>query len=180
MILKKVKFDYNLGIFLEADYSQHWGSCISYQKIEQADLHEKYAGGFPGSYHEDNTRLRQLWFTEDDVDYEAIGNQFNMEVKTVSSILQPPGNVVTLHRDMFFRFKKEYPAETRPMVRANIYLKDWEIGHVIQYSDGTEWHSNTHWKAGDGFLWNSDVIHLSCNAGLTDKYTLQISGFLND
>ena len=181
MIFEKIKFDYDLSVFLNADYSQHWGSCISYQKIEQADLHEKYAGKFPESYHEDNTRLRQLWFTADDVDYEAIGNQFNMEVKTVSSILQPPGNIVTLHRDMFFKFKKDYPDDPRPKVRANIYLKDWEVGHMIQYSEGNdEWHTSTHWKAGEGFIWDSDILHLSCNAGLTNKYTLQVSGFLKD
>ena len=66
------------------------------------------------------------------------------------------------------------------MVRANIYLKDWEFGHMIQYYDTKEWHISTHWKQGEGFLWDSDILHLSCNAGLMDKYTLQISGFKID
>lgn len=180
MILEKINLDIEYTTFLNADYSKHWGSCLSYQKVEQSDLHKKFAGKFPDTYHEDNTRLRQLWFTEDDVDFQEIGSKLGIEVKTISSILQPPGNVVTLHRDMFFKFKKDYPTEARPMVRANIYLKDWDVGHVIQYYDGKDWQTSTHWKQGQGFLWNSDVIHLSCNAGLTDKYTLQISGFLND
>jgi len=182
MIFEKVKFDYDFSVFLNADYSQHWGSCISYQKVEQADLHKKLAtdGKFPDSFHEDNTRIRQLWFTADDVDYEAIGDQLGIDVKTISSILQPPGNVVTLHRDMFFRFKKDYPDDPRPKVRANIYLEDWQVGHVLQYRHNDEWVSDTHWKAGQGYTWDSDILHLSCNAGLTDKYTLQVSGFLKD
>ena len=180
MIFKKVNFDYDYSVFLNADYTQHWGSCLSYQKVEQADLHEKFAGKFPDTYHEDNTRLRQLWWTSDDVDYNLIGEQFGIEVKTVSSILQPPGNTVTLHRDMFFKFKKDYPTEAKPMVRANIYLEDWQIGHVLQYQHKDKWINDSHCKQGQGYLWDSDILHLSCNAGLTDKYTLQISGFLLD
>ena len=182
MIFKKINFDYDLDTFVNGDFSKHWGSCLSYQKVEQADIHKKLAsdGQFPESFHEDNTRIRQIWWSADDIDYDAIGNQLGIDVKTVSAILQPPGNIVTLHRDMFFRFKKEYPDDPRPKVRANIYLKDWEVGHMIQYSDGEEWHNSTHWKAGEGFIWDSDILHLSCNAGLTDKYTLQVSGFLKD
>ena len=32
--------------------------------------------------------------------------------------------------------------------------------------------------AGDGFLWNNEVLHLSANAGMNNKYTMQVSGFL--
>jgi hypothetical protein len=177
-MIEHIKLDYNLAVFLNADYSQHYGSCISYQKVEQEDIHDT-VGGFPKSYHEDNTRIQQLWFTEDDVDYEKLGSLLGMEVKTVSSILQPPGNVVTLHRDTFFKFKNLYPNDTRLKVRANVYLEDWSPGHLIHYQDKNhEWQSSTHWKAGDGFIWDSDHLHLSANAGLENKYTLQISGFL--
>ena len=33
-------------------------------------------------------------------------------------------------------------------------------------------------NAGDGFIWDSDILHLSSNAGMQNKYTLQVSGFL--
>jgi len=177
-MIEHIKLDYNLDVFLNADYSQHYGSCISYQKVEQEDIHST-VGGFPKSYHEDNTRIQQLWFTNEDVDYEKLGDMLGMEVKTVSSILQPPGNVVTLHRDTFFKFKNLYPDDTRLKVRANIYLEDWKPGHLIHYQDKNhEWQNSTHWKAGEGFIWDSDHLHLSANAGLENKYTLQVSGFL--
>ena len=101
-----------------------------------------------------------------------------MEVITVSTILQPPGNTVTLHRDTFFKFKNDYPDDTRPKVRANIFLQDWEPGHVLHYQDRNyNWQSSSHWDAGAGFVWDPSHLHLSGNCGLKDKYTLQVSGF---
>ena len=179
-MIKNIVFNYDLSVFLEADYSQHYGSCISYQVREQEDIHSS-VGGFPKSYHENNTRIQQLWFDNGDVDYAAIGNQLSMEVITISSILQPPGNVVTLHRDTFFQINKKFPNDTRKKVRANIYLEDWKPGHFINYQDqNKEWQTSTHWKASEGFMWDSDHLHLSANAGLEPKYTLQVSGFLNE
>lgn len=179
-MIDKIHFDYNLTTFINADYTQHYGSCISYQRREQEDIHDT-VGGFPKSYHEDNTRIQQLWWDEGDVDYLAIGEQLGMEVITISTILQPPGNVITLHRDTFFQINKKFPDDTRKKVRANIYLEDWKPGHFINYQDhNKEWQTSTHWKAGDGFLWDSEHLHLSANAGLEPKYTLQVSGFLND
>jgi hypothetical protein len=178
-MIKNTFLPMDLSVFLDADYTQHYGSCISYQQVEQTDVHNKYGNSFPKSYHIDNTRIQQLWFGPEDVDYEYLGKIFGMEVKTVSSILQPPGNVVTMHRDTFFKFKNEYPDDTRLKVRANMYLEDWQPGHLIHYQDENfEWQSSTHWKAGEGFLWDDQHLHLSANAGLVPKYTLQVSGFL--
>jgi hypothetical protein len=180
MILKKIKLNYNLSLFLDSDYSIHNGSCISYQKKEQQDIHNT-SGGFPKTYHKDNTRIQQLWYDDNEVDYAELGKQLNMEVITVSSILQPPGNVITVHRDTFFQMNKKYPNDTRTKVRANIYLEEWKIGHIIQYRDTDgEWKNSTHWSAGEGFLWDSDVLHVSGNIGLKPKFTLQVSGFLFD
>lgn len=179
MILQNIKIDCDFDFLLNSDYTQHYGSCISYQRREQEDIHAAMSKGFPKSYHEDNTRIQQLWFNDGQVDYADLGRQLGMEVITVSTILQPPGNVITMHRDTFFQINKQYPDDTRTKVRANIYLADWEVGHIIQYKDlNGDWQNSTHWKQGEGFLWDSDILHVSGNIGLKDKYTLQISGFL--
>ena len=180
MIFKKIKLKYNFEKFLNADYSIHTGSCIFYQKSEQKDIHNTLGEGFlPKSYNEHNTKIHQLWFNSDQIDYKEIGSQLNMEVVTVSSILQPPGNVITLHKDTFFQINKKFPNDKRTKVRANIFLQDWEVGHIIQYKDPKSiWKTSTCWNQGQGFLWDSDIIHIGANIGLTDKYTLQISGFL--
>ena len=178
MILKKINLNYDFSDLLNADYSVHMGSCISYQVREQEDIHRS-AGGFPKSYDENNTKIQQLWWDNNQIDYKEIGNQLGMDVVTVSTILQPPGNVITVHRDTFFQINKKHPDDKRTKVRANIYLEDWKVGHILQYQDNDkEWYNSTHWKSGEGFMWDSNVLHLGANVGLEPKYTLQISGFL--
>ena len=103
-----------------------------------------------------------------------------MEIITVSSILQPPGNVIALHRDTFYQIKKKFPNDKRLKVRANIYLEDWKVGHMLQYKSEEDniWKTSDNWNAGDGYIWDAKPLHLSANAGMKNKYTLQISGFL--
>jgi hypothetical protein len=179
-MLKDIKIDYDLSKFLEpkVDYSIHKGTCLSHQVHELTDIHDEY--GLGDTYDENNTVIQQLWYTEDQIDFKELGKQLNMEVVSVSSILQPPGNVIALHRDTFFKIKTKYPNDKRIKVRANIYLEDWKVGHLIQYQDINDsgiWKTSDNWKAGEGYLWSSDVLHLSANAGMKPKFTLQISGF---
>lgn len=181
-MLANIKLDIDFSQFLppKVDYTIHKGTCLTHQVKELTDIHQEY--GLGDTYHEDNTIIQQLWYTASDVDYMRLGEKLNMEVITVSSILQPPGNIIALHRDTFFQIKKKYPYDTRVMVRANIYLEDWKVGHMIQYqdiNDNKKWKTSDNWKAGEGFIWSSEVLHLSANAGMKNKYTLQVSGFLN-
>lgn len=168
---------YDTEIFLSADYNVHEGSCITHQIHELEDIHETY-GGFPDSYDTNNTLIKQLWWNNTQIDFENLGNQLGIEVITVSSILQPPGNVIPIHRDTFFQIKKKFPNDTRKKVRAHIYLEDWKEGHFLQYKIKNTWYNSTHWKANQGHIWDSNHLHLSANAGMHNKYTLQISGFL--
>jgi len=174
-MIKEVKLNYDLSVFLNADYTQHEGSCIKHQVYELTDVHEKF-GGFPKNYKYDNTLINQLWWDSTQVDFKDIGNQLGMEVITVSSILQPPGCVIPLHRDTFFQINQRYPDRKELKVRANIYLEDWKTGHFLQYDDIVI----SNWQAGTGYLWDSSVLHLGANAGMEDKYTLQVSGFYHE
>ena len=71
-MLKPIKIDYNFDFFLNADYSVHEGSCIAHQVHELTDVHEEY-GGFPDSYESKNTKIRQLWFDNTQVDFDNYG-----------------------------------------------------------------------------------------------------------
>lgn len=183
-ILEPIKLDMDFSKYLppHADYSVHKGSCISYQTREQKDTREDYGNGFE-PYVEDNTIIQQIW--HDPKDFKEIGEKLGIDIVTVSSILQPPGNTITMHRDTFFKIKKDHSDDKRTLVRANIFMEAWEPGHLIQYEDifspkkarNDRWKTADHWKAGEGYLWDSKVLHLSTNAGLKDKYTMQISGF---
>jgi hypothetical protein len=173
-MIEKVKLNLTDTPFLNSDHKTHSGSCIKHQVKELTDIHDRY-GGMPETYTMHNTLIHQLWWDKDSIDFADIGQQLGMEVITVSSILQPPGNVIPLHRDTFYAITKQFPDDTRTKVRANIYLEDWKMGHFTQYNDEVV----THWKAGDGLLWDSSIEHLGANCGFQDKYTLQVSGFLN-
>jgi hypothetical protein len=176
-MLKKIHLDIDYTPVLSADYSVHQGSCIKHQVHELTDIHEQY-GGFPKTYCLANTLIHQLWWTNDQLDFDDIGQQLGIEVITISTILQPPGCVIPYHRDTFFKISQLYPDRTDLKVRANIYLEDYHLGEFIQYTLDDQHHTDTNWHAGEGWLWDSSVLHLSANAGMQNKYTMQISGFL--
>jgi len=172
-MLTPIYLDFDFSKIMSADYNQHEGSCIGHQVHELTDIHEQY-GGFPKTYCYENTMIHQLWWTNDDIDFAELGRQLSMEVITVSSICQPPGCIVPLHRDTFYQISKRHPERTELKVRANIYLEDWKLGQFIQYDNEI----SVKWKSGQGFMWDSTHLHLSANAGMQNKYTLQVSGFL--
>ena len=172
-MFKKSHLNYNFEKILSADYAQHEGSCIKHQTYELTDIHEQF-GGFPKTYNYQNTIIHQLWWNDTQLDFEDIGQQLGMEVITISSILQPPGCIIPWHRDTFFKINQLLPDRTELKIRANIHLEDWKMGHFIQYDDIVY----THWSEGDTLIWDSDILHLGANAGMHDKYTLQVSGFL--
>lgn len=172
-MIKSVTLDIDFAEILRADYNSHEGSCIRHQVTELTDIHQQY-GGFPASYCFENTRINQLWWTQEQLDFDAIGRQLGMDVITVSSIRQVPGGVIPWHRDTFYQIRQRCPNRPETPVRANIYLEDWRMGHFIQFDDTVD----THWRQGQGWLWDDQILHLGANAGMEPKYTMQISGFL--
>ena len=181
MFLKR-RLDIDFTPFLTADYSQHQGSCIKHQVHELTDIHERF-GGFPDTYKLENTLIHQLWWSNEQVDYDEFGRQLGMEVKTVSSIKQPPGCVIPWHRDTFYQIKSRWYSmhyRVMPILRANIFLQDYKMGHFIQYQEIGQGNFVTvaDWQAGDALMWDDQVEHLGANCGFEPKYTLQVSGFL--
>jgi hypothetical protein len=69
---------------------------------------------------------------------------------------------------------------TTPILRANIFLEDYKMGHFIQYQEqgNDQFVTVADWKAGDALMWDDKVEHLGANCGFEPKYTLQVSGFL--
>ena len=103
-----------------------------------------------------------------------------MEVVSISSILQEPGNVIPYHRDMFHKINERFPERSEPRVRANVFLQEGKLGHVLQFTVDQQHRTVTNWTANTGYMFDSEILHLSCNAGIEPKYTLQVSGLLLD
>lgn len=84
-----------------------------------------------------------------------------------------PGCVLPNHSDLYVRFKKIYNVtDDNSIYRAVVMLEDWQSGHYFEIDN----QPFTKWIAGDAFIWQSDVKHLAANVGMTDRYTLQITG----
>jgi hypothetical protein len=175
-MLQTTHLNYDFSAFLAADYGIHSGSCICHMAQDLPDIYEPL-GGMPKTYETSNTLIHQLWWTPDQIDYAELERQLNIEIVTVSSILQEPGCSIPYHRDTFFQINKKYPDRKELKVRANIYLEDYKLGHLIQYTNEGKLYTSVDWKAGDGFIWDSEITHLGANVGLENKYTLQVSGF---
>jgi hypothetical protein len=174
-MIKEVTLNINFDKILDANYNDNEGSCIKHQVKELTDIHNKF-GGFPDSYKYDNTVIYQYWWNDKELDFLDIGDQLGIDVVTVSSVKQRPGCVIPWHRDTFYQITKQCPNDFRLKVRANIFLEDRKIGHIIEHQKGLV----LDWKQGQGFLWDSTEEHLGANVGFNDKYTLQISGFLKN
>jgi len=178
-MFRKVSINYDFSQVLEADHYAHADTCIFHQMRELADVYDTF-GGFPTSYHQNNTTIHQLWWEPDKLDYELIGRQLGMQVVSISSILQEPGNTIPYHRDMFHKITVEFPDRPEPRVRANIFLEKGKLGHILQFTIDNSHQTISNWDANTGYIFDSTVLHLSCNAGLEPKYTLQISGLYLD
>ena len=128
----------------------------------------------------DNSRLHLLWWDPAVLDFDDIGHQLGMEVVSISSILQEPGHCIPYHRDMFFQIRQRYPGRAEKPVRANIFLEAGKLGHIMQFTLEGQHRTVVDWDCNTGYLFDSDILHLRCNAGLEPKYTLQVSGFYLD
>ena len=178
-MFKEISLDYNFSDVLNTDHDSHSGTCIAHQAKEMPEVYDAI-GGHPESYCVENTTIHQLWWDNTQIDFTTIGNQLGMEVISVSSIRQDPGNSIPYHKDTFYKIRTAHPERTDTIVRVNVFLEDYKLGHFFQATLDNEHFPVPHWNANEAYIFDSSVYHLSSNAGLDPKYTLQISGFLRD
>jgi|AntAceMinimDraft_12_1070368.scaffolds.fasta_scaffold04382_4 hypothetical protein len=86
-----------------------------------------------------------------------------------------PGMILPYHTDQYAYFLKTNPDITIDQVyRIIVFLEDWKPGHISE----VEYDSHTKWKAGDWFFWLGKTPHMAANFGHIDRYTLQITGYI--
>jgi len=88
------------------------------------------------------------------------------------------GTVLPAHRDLYVRYIDLFNLRGREHTirRAIVFLEDWQPGHYAEYQD----QAYVNWSAGAVVEWQYDVPHMAANLGLTPRYTLQITGHVND
>ncbi len=168
-LLVPIKLDFDFSLFLENKHEQSWSTLSYHQEQEKTKL--------PASFSDHNTLINQVSWNKDKLDYDSLGALLGMRVERVATIKQQPGQCLPWHNDHFYQIVKNNPTVDKSrIVRANIFLEDWKIGHILQIEQNVI----SHWKKGNGYMWSAGVYHLSGNLGLEDKYTLQVSGLLLD
>ena len=88
------------------------------------------------------------------------------------------GTVLPTHGDLYLKYIDLFDLQGREHTirRAIVFLEDWQSGH---YFEGLG-RPYTDWKAGLVVEWPYDTPHLAANLGLTPRYTLQITGHIDD
>lgn len=174
----EMSIDYDFDFILDTDHNSHCGSCITHQAKEIPEIYKD--NKHVDTFCLENTTIHQLWWDKDQLDYEKLGNLTGIDIVSISSIRQDPGNCIPYHKDMFYKIKKQYPNCNKKIVRYNVFLEDYKLGHFLQATIDDNHITVPNWKKNDGYMFDQTIYHLSSNAGLEPKYTLQISGFLRD
>lgn len=170
-MLKTVHLNYDLSTIATADHRVNEASAIGTKMYHEDSK-------FPRTYVLENTRIHQLWWTREQLDFDLIGKELGMTVCTVSSIVLPPGSVIPLHQDTFHKLRTQFPTHPGHMVRAVIYASEYDTGQFTQYLDQGRLHNSTEWKVGDGTIWDDQVPHVTVNGSMKDLCTVNFSGFI--
>lgn len=88
------------------------------------------------------------------------------------------GTVMPTHSDLYKRYIEVFnlQGKEKTINRALVFLEDWKPGHYLEVM-GTP---IVDWTAGTVVEWVYDTPHMAANIGLEDRYTLQITGHIDD
>ena len=84
-------------------------------------------------------------------------------------------DIMPVHVDHFNRYCEVFNVERKNVWRAIVFLEDWKSGHYFEI-DGTP---IIDYRKGDFILWSCDTPHSASNIGIQNRYTLQITGLLD-
>jgi len=88
------------------------------------------------------------------------------------------GTILPTHGDLYLKYIELFNLQGREHTirRAIVLLEDWKSGHCLEIMG----RPITDWKAGTVIEWPGNTPHLAANIGLEPRYTLQITGHVDD
>ena len=88
------------------------------------------------------------------------------------------GTVLPTHGDLYKKYVQLFNLQGREHTirRAIIFLEDWQSGHYAELIDVPF----VNWRAGAALEWVYDTPHMAANLGFAPRYTLQITGHMDD
>jgi len=88
-----------------------------------------------------------------------------------------PGTTLPNHSDTYKRFREIHGIHNvDQIVRTIVFLEDWHSGHYFEI-DGSP---VVNWYAGQTVTWTGTTPHLAANVGMTPRYTLQLTGAIDE
>jgi len=118
---------------------------------------------------EDDAKLKELL---GDANFEEMN--LVKETSLVRLLQYNPGHGIPLHTDSYNGFMKRFGPGN--ITRYFVAISPWDWGHFLQVHDNMI----HHWDPGYALEVKEGVWHLSGNFGIAPKYTLTVTGYVND
>lgn len=105
-----------------------------------------------------------------------------LHFSTVGITLMLPGKINSPHSDSMYRLKKKVTDQDLEVsklipVRINVLLQDKKIGHFLDFETGDV---IGNYVRGDYVVIYPDIVHSAANVGPYNRYTLQLTGFVDE
>ena len=174
----RLKIDFKPLLDLMSDDSNFKEHIIVNNIEEHKDeLNERIEAFREWGYNEHNTSSLQIT----DADFPDILKPYKEfagfgECKAVA-LKQYPGQFLPWHQDTYVGFKKEFnvPDDVK-VTRYSLFLEDWNWGHYFAVGNNVI----HQWKQGDFLELKPRMHHVTCNAGITPKLSMTITGTITE
>ncbi len=80
------------------------------------------------------------------------------------------------HRDHYQTYIRLFNPKVENIYRVLVFLEDWKPGHYFEING----RGFIDWQAGDYVKWRNFLPHAAANIGIEPRYTLQITGELDE
>ena len=104
----KISINFDFKQFLDAKYTEY--ETISIQiwndSNKNSRLHQ-LKSPLPDTYCWENTKMKQILWNLSQIDVDQLSKSLNMEISSVTSIMQPPGSIIPPHVDSFYQLSKK-------------------------------------------------------------------------
>jgi hypothetical protein len=166
---------YQLSRFWDCEYQTIEYINEEFNDVEQTHVWQEqgYANRFTG----DMCDMRSTQPTWNQRFVDIFAGQGWQDVGT-SYYRMNTGTVLPTHSDLYKKYIEIFnlKGKEHTIRRAVVFLEDWQPGHYAEYNNETF----VNWRAGATVVWKYDTPHMAANLGPTPRYTLQITGHVND
>ena len=174
----RLKTDFKPLLDLMSDDKNFKEYLVAQQiKEHEAELNERIKAFNEWGFNDHNTKSLQITDSEFPEIFEPYKKFAGFGDCKVVALKQYPGQFLPWHQDLYFGFKKEFnvPDDVK-VTRYSLFLEDWNWGHYFAVGNNVI----HQWKQGDFLKIKPSMHHVTCNAGITPKLSMTITGTITE